>query len=160
MSQHNFSEKDRKYMQLCRYAAELFSTCAKRKYAAILIDAKNHVVGMGYNGGPSGFDHCEDGGCPRYTQNSAPGSSYDNCISIHAEQNALLHCDYSLEPTKMYINGPPCFTCAKLIANSTVKKVFYLDDSSYTYSNWKEVESFLNKANVETVKVNIWQQVN
>jgi len=160
MLQHRYSKKDIKYMQLCKYAADLFSTCAKRKYAAVLIDSKNHVVGMGYNGGPSGFDHCEDGGCPRYLENSSPGSSYDNCISIHAEQNALLHCDYSLKPLKLYVNGPPCFTCAKLIANSTVEKVFYLDDQSYSYDNWNEVQSFLNKANVETVKVDIWQQAN
>lgn len=145
-------------MNLCFQYASTFSTCGKKKYSAMLIDAHGHVVGTGYNGGPSGFDHCEDGGCPRYVEDSPPGSNYDNCIAVHAEQNAFLHSDYSSHPLKMYVNGPPCFTCAKLIANSTVKQVFYFEDSSY--KNWIDVESFLHKAGVETIKVEKWQLEN
>jgi dCMP deaminase len=86
---------------------------------------------MGYNGGPSGATHCTDGGCPRMARNSPSGSNYDDCIATHAEQNAFLHSDYSAKPTKLYVNGPPCFTCMKLIVNSTVKEVYYLPDVSY-----------------------------
>ncbi len=138
-------------MQLCVDHAQIFSTCGKKKYSAVLVDDHGHVVGIGYNGGPRGFQHCEDGGCPRYLENSSSGSNYDNCIAVHAEQNAFLHSDYSSHPHKIYVNGPPCFTCAKLIANSTVKKVFYIEDK--TYSQWKDIEAFLNKAGVETVMV-------
>lgn len=145
------SKKDFQFMQLCSSASAIFSTCKKRKYCAILVDDNNHIIGLGYNGGPSGFDHCEDGGCPRLVENSPHGSSYDNCIAIHAEANALLHSDYNSKPTKLYVNGPPCFSCAKLIANSTIHKVFYLRDENYI--QWKDIESFLNKANVQTVEV-------
>jgi deoxycytidylate deaminase len=84
-------------------------------------------------------------------ENSQSGSTYDNCIAIHAEANALLHSDYSSRPTKIYVNGPPCFSCAKLIANSTLNTVYYLHDSDY--KNWEDVESFLLKANVQTVRI-------
>jgi len=118
------TRKDRQYMEMCKSASVVFSTCSKKKYAAFLVDSVGHVVGMGYNGGPTKYEHCENGGCPRLKDESASGSSYDNCIAIHAEANALLHSDYSSKPVKIYVNGPPCFTCAKLIANSTIKEVF------------------------------------
>ena len=133
---------------MCLSVSDIFSTCAKKQYAAVLIDENNHIVSVGYNGGPSGFDHCKDGGCPRLQQNSTNGSDYDNCIAIHAEANALLHSDYSAKPTKLYVNGPPCFSCAKLIVNSTVTDVYYIEDPLYL--NWPTVELFLNTFHVST----------
>jgi dCMP deaminase len=146
------TRKDRQFMSLCTASAGIFSTCKKRKYCAVLVDSSNHVVGFGYNGGPSGFKHCDDGGCPRAIENSPNGSSYDNCIATHAEANAFLHSDYSSSPIKIYVNGPPCFSCAKIIANSTVQSVYYLRDNNY--SQWENIKEFLNKANVQTIEVN------
>ena len=140
-------------MQLCLSTAEIFSTCGKKKYAAVLVDKNDHIVGIGYNGGPRGFNHCEDGGCPRFQQMSDSGSNYDNCIAVHAEANALLHSDYSSEPVKIYVNGPPCFSCAKLIANSTISQVYYMEDNNY--KDWENVKSFLIKANVTTNQIEI-----
>ena len=138
--------------------AEIFSTCGKKKYAAILVDSNNHIVGAGYNGGPSGFTHCADGGCPRLTQDSEAGSIYDNCIAIHAEQNALLHSDYSSNAKRMYVNGPPCFTCAKLIANSTIENIYYL--SNKEYKDWNSVYTFLINSGVSITEINQWQLEN
>lgn len=147
----NLVRKDYQYMDMCLSIAKIFSTCGKRQYGAVLVDENGHVVGIGYNGGPSGFIHCKDGGCPRLQQNSPNGSNYDNCIAVHAEANALLHSDYSSKPTKIYVNGPPCFSCAKLIANSTVNHVYFVEDISY--KEWNSVHEFLNKAGVEVHKV-------
>lgn len=147
------TRKDHQYMQLCFSIANLFSTCAKKKYGAIIVDDSGHVVGIGYNGGPSGFIHCDKGGCPRLAENSPNGSSYENCIAIHAEANALLHSDYSSRPIKLYVNGPPCFSCAKLIANSTIKSVYYYNDNDY--KSWESVQSFLLQAEVNVYKVEL-----
>jgi dCMP deaminase len=106
------TNKNKQYIQLCSSASSIFSTCGKKQYAAVLVDKYDHIVGMGYNGGPRGFPHCKDGGCPRLEQMSINGSNYDNCIAVHAEANALLHSNYSSEPKKIYVNGPPCFSCA------------------------------------------------
>lgn len=138
-------------MELCKSASGIFSTCGKKKYAAFLIDEVGHVVGMGYNGAPSGHLHCEDGGCPRFVENSPSGTNYDNCVAIHAEANAFLHSDYSSKPTKIYVNGPPCFTCAKLIANSTIREVYYIIDKDY--SDWNRVKLFLEKSNIKVIEV-------
>lgn len=147
------TRKDSQYMKLCYSIAEIFSTCAKRRYGAVLVDDHGHVVGIGYNGGPSGFQHCSDGGCPRYLNQSPNGAVYEDCIAVHAEANALLHSDYSSAPTKIYVNGPPCFSCAKLLANSTVKSVYFVEDSSY--NNWNSVREFLHKAGVSLEKVEV-----
>lgn len=143
--------KDIQYMNLCISIAKIFSTCSKRQYGCILIDDLGHVVGFGYNGGPKNSVHCNKGGCPRAIENSPNGSNYDNCIAIHAEANAFLHSDYSSRATKLYVNGPPCFSCAKLIANSTVKDVYYIEDLNY--SNWSDINEFLLNSNVFTWKI-------
>lgn len=145
--------KNKQYMQMCIETANIFSTCGKKKYAAVLVDKNDHIVGIGYNGGPRGFQHCEDGGCPRFQQMSDSGSSYDNCIAVHAEANALLHSDYSSQAYKIYVNGPPCFSCAKLIANSTIEQVYYIEDNSY--KDWENINSFLRKANILTYEIEI-----
>ena len=149
----SYDRKNKQYMQMCIETAKIFSTCGKKKYAAVLVDKNDHIVGIGYNGGPRGFEHCEDGGCPRFQQMSDSGSSYDNCIAVHAEANALLHSDYSSQAYKIYVNGPPCFSCAKLIANSTIEQVYYIEDNSY--KDWENINSFLRKANILTYEIEI-----
>jgi len=145
------SNKNYQYMEMCKSLSIIFSTCAKKKYCAVLIDGLGHVVGIGYNGGPSGVQHCEDGGCPRYSEGSSSGSNYDNCIAIHAEANAFLHSDYNSRPVSLYVNGPPCFSCAKLISNSTVQNVYYISDESY--ADWSNVKDFLVKCGINLVEV-------
>lgn len=119
---------------------------------AVLVDDLNNIVGVGYNGGPSGTPHCEDGGCPRLQQGSPSGSNYDNCIAVHAEQNAFLHSDYHAKATTLYVNGPPCYTCAKLIVNSTVSRLVYIRDESY--KSWPDVHKFLEANKVECWGIN------
>jgi len=131
--------KSKQYMHLAEEGAKVFSTCGKRQYMAILLDDRHRVVGTGYNGGPSGRPHCIDGACPRWQEGSAPGSNYDNCISVHAEQNALIRA--TAEPSILIVNGPPCFTCAKLTVNSFVKHLYYKPDRDY--KNWPIVREFL-----------------
>jgi dCMP deaminase len=147
------NRKKQQYINMCIETAKIFSTCGKKKYAAVLVDKNDHIVGIGYNGGPRGFKHCEDGGCPRFQQMSESGSNYDNCIAVHAEANAFLHSDYSSHAYSLYVNGPPCFSCAKLIANSTVEHVYYIKDSSY--KDWDNVNDFLSKSNVTTHEIEL-----
>jgi deoxycytidylate deaminase len=142
-----FKRKDLQFMEWCKAGALIFSTCAKKKYMAILVDEANNIIGTGYNGGPSGAVHCDDGGCPRMKEGSASGSNYDNCIACHAEQNIFVRSDYSSKGTTLYVNGPPCFTCAKLIVNSTITRLVYIRDDSY--ADWPKVHKFLEDNKVE-----------
>jgi len=135
-------EKAGKWLQAADSQAKLFSTCSRRQYFAIVLDNNGHVLGTGYNGGPSGSVHCIDGGCPRVTEDPEHGTQYNNCIAVHAEANALLHSDYSARThgCVVIINGPPCWDCAKLICNAGVHTVVCQLDPEY--ADWERVNSF------------------
>lgn len=153
----SLSRKDKQFLTFAKVGASLFSTCSRRQYMAILTDENHQIVGMGYNGGPPKFQHCINGGCPRVQENPDHGSVYDNCIAIHAEQNAFLHSNYVANAYTLYVNGPPCFTCAKLIANSTVKRVVCMYDPEY--AEFEKIVKFLNQAQVEVIwEDRSWQQ--
>lgn len=132
--------------------APVFSTCAKRQYFAVILAPNKRVAGVGYNGSPPGMDHCIDGACPRLHENSANGSSYDNCISQHAEQGALLWSDPALrQGGTLIVNGPPCMGCAKLIASSGLIRLVYKKDDNY--QTWPTVASFLSQAGINAIGV-------
>lgn len=146
------TRKDVQHMRWCVEGARIFSTCAKAKYFATVLDSSGSVIGTGYNGGPKGVIHCEDGGCPRFLKETPARSNYDDCIAIHAEANALLHSNYAqVQGGTLVVNGPPCFTCAKLIVNSGLRRVVYLCDDSIP--QWPRVENFLRDAGIELVPV-------
>ena len=91
------SENSQRVSKIDTYlnCAEVFayrSTCLKRKYGAVVVK-DDVVISTGYNGAPSGFEHCSDRGfCPRMGQNMHQGEGYGICRAIHAEENALLNC--------------------------------------------------------------------
>lgn len=131
-----------------------FSTCLKRRYAAVVLAPNKRLVGFGYNGSPPGMAHCEDGACPRLSDNSENGSNYDRCISQHAEAGALLWSDASLRiGGTIIVNGPPCMGCAKLIASSGIKRLVFKHDSAYM--DWVNVNDFLTAAGIVAVGVNV-----
>ena len=125
--------KHLKWLMATERMAEMFSTCSKKQYSCFVLESgTGRVVGFGYNGSPPSHPHCSDGHCPRFNESSASGSSYDNCIANHAEANALLWSNFSAggEYT-LIVNGPPCFSCCKLISSTPVKTIVHLRDSSY-----------------------------
>lgn len=153
MIQRPKSEKDIKWLRFCVEGARIFSTCAKMQYMAIIVNSHGTVDSTGYNGAPSGFTHCKDGGCPRYINNVPSGTPYDHgeglCYAIHAEINCLIHSDASLrQGGTMYINGVPCFGCAKTIANSGLARLVYLGEA-FDRVDANEVYDVLSRSGIE-----------
>jgi len=121
------------------------ATCSRRRHGAVIVKGRR-IVATGYNGGPSGYPHCEDGACPRADSETPQGYDYDNCIAIHAEANALLFSSpEERERASLYCTGAPCFGCAKLIANSGVSEVVA---AGGRYEGWDEVRGFLQRCGV------------
>lgn len=144
------TRKDEVYMRWCHDGARLFSTCARRQYMALILDDLGHILGTGYNGGPRGMPHCLNGACPRAQSDVPPRSVYDTCIAIHAEANALLHSDYTARRTggcTLYVNGTPCFGCAKLIANGNIRRVVTFNEGIDEL--WTDVRAFLRSARIQ-----------
>lgn len=146
------SEKDRKYLEWAGYGGKLFSTCSRRQCMAIIVGRDGRVVGTGYNGAPPGMVHCVDGGCPRANRkpDEGHGTNYDDCVAIHAEANALLFSDRTArEGGTLYVNLPPCFGCAKEIANSGLRKVVFAHDPEF--KEWPRVQKFLQEAGIKVI---------
>ncbi len=132
------------FLDLAR-ATSTRATCSRRKHGAIIVQDRR-IVATGYNGGPSGYPHCEDGGCPRAASNAPQGHDYEACIAIHAEANALLFASpQERSGATLYCTGAPCFGCAKLIANSGVAEVVA---AGGRYDGWDDVKNFLLTAGV------------
>lgn len=103
------------------------ANCSRRKVGAIIVK-DNHIIATGYNGTPSKVKNCFDGGCPRCSGEQASGKGLDECICVHAEQNAICQAakhGNSVDGGTIYITIQPCLTCAKLIINSGIKEVVY-----------------------------------
>lgn len=108
------------------------SACTRSQVGAAIVTAGGRLCSTGYNGPPAGLNVRADGGfrsaacrtdCPRSSGEQLP-NNYSNCISIHAEINALLFCDRTMvEGGTVYVTRMPCFDCAKAIANSGASRL-------------------------------------
>ena len=104
------------------------SKCVNRKVGAVIVNKDNRPVSVGYNGAPAGHKPSSLGPvcaavCPRGGTGSR-GDSYANCISVHAEANALIFADRRhYEGGTIYVTNPCCWDCAKLVANSGLARV-------------------------------------
>jgi dCMP deaminase len=110
--------------------AALRADCTRRKVGAVVFDSDGRIISIGYNGAPKGRPGClTSGACPRgalsYSE-CAAGGSYNNCIAVHAEANALLFSPRNeLINATIYITHKPCDDCMKLIMGSGVAWVKY-----------------------------------
>jgi dCMP deaminase len=121
------------------------SNCMRRRHGSVIV-RQRRIRSTGYNGPPSGHPHCDEGACPRARAESVSGWGHDNCIAIHAEANAILYSSpEERDGATIYITGPPCFGCAKLIANSGITEVV---TEGELYDGWSDVRSFLLNCNV------------
>ena len=115
---------DEMWLSLLRPMA-LRSTCPRRQVAAIITDEKGQLLASGYNGVPSGIDHCIDVGC---AGRHDPKGDTSRCVAVHAEQNALLQLGERVHRAHtMYVTCTPCFTCTKLICNTPIRRIVFLE---------------------------------
>jgi dCMP deaminase len=106
------------------------SNCMKRKVAAIIVRDRR-VISTGYNGTPKGARNCNEGGCPRCNSMAKSGTSLEECLCCHGEENAITQAAYhgtSLKGATLYTTFAPCLLCTKMIINSGIAEVVYNQD--------------------------------
>lgn len=122
---------DKRFMELTQVIAN-WASCyqSHRKIGAIIVKNKR-IVTTGYNGAPSGHLSCvEKGECMRRQANIPSGMQQELCYAIHAEQNAIVQAaklGISIDGATMYCTHQPCSICAKLIINSGIVRIVYLN---------------------------------
>ncbi len=121
------------YMDVAHRTAEL-SRAVRLKVGAIIVK-DTRIISIGYNGTPAGWDNnCEyeDMQFSRAvfgeTQTLISAGLKTKPEVIHAEMNALMKLARSSESGEgatLFITHSPCIDCAKSIAISGIKKVYY-----------------------------------
>ena len=123
---------DEYFMDIAEVVASR-SNCMRRHVAAVIVRDR-HILSTGYNGTPHGVVNCFAGGCPRCAHTSKSGTHLEECLCVHAEQNAIcqaaLH-GHAINGATIYITISPCLTCAKLIINSGIAEVVYGGDYAF-----------------------------
>ena len=104
------------------------STCLRNRVGAVIARDKR-ILSTGYNGAPRNMEHCLDIGCIREQNNIASGTRHEKCRAVHAEQNAIIQAalhGVSTDSATLYCTHQPCILCAKMIINSKIKRVVYI----------------------------------
>ena len=88
-----------------------------QKNGCIIVDKNNKILSVGYNGFPrNSIDEL------------IPLKRPDKYLFIeHAEKNAILNRQFSIEGSTLYVTSIPCLACMRSIIQSGVKRVVYLD---------------------------------
>lgn len=132
--------RDTMFTMICQVVAQR-STCWRSQVGAVIVK-EGRVVSMGYNGPVSGMPACEDLPnvleCPtkesflQWKENHPLMCQGAGCTrSLHAETNAIAfaaRAGVSVEGCTMYCTMSPCINCAKVIVNSGIKKLVYMEE--------------------------------
>ena len=117
---------DEYFMEIAKVVA-LRSNCCRRHVAAVIVK-DGRIISTGYNGTPRGIRNCNEGGCPRCNSHAPSGTSLEECICSHGEENAIVQAAYhgiSIKDSTLYTTFSPCLLCAKMIINSGIREVVY-----------------------------------
>lgn len=142
---------DKTWLQIANTLATR-SRCTNRQVGAVIVDENNRPIAVGYNGPPANFvatESCKQF-CPR-SQSQNRTESYDNCVSVHAEANALLFADRRLfKAATMYVTNPCCFNCSKLIANSGITRVVMQVSEIDAHASWDKTLELFKSCQITT----------
>ena len=100
------------------------STCLSQKVGAIVVRDRE-IIATGYNGTPSGEDHCIDIGKCVNGESECKGSVVPS-PAVHAEMNAIAQAakhGHVTNGATLYCTHPPCQNCSKLIKAAGIVRV-------------------------------------
>jgi dCMP deaminase len=142
-------------------AAEVYSqlSSARRLQVGCVVVKDNTIIGIGYNGMPSGWDNdCEKKSYtnidPKWQYIDEDGSTYSLVTRpevLHAESNALAkiaRSTNSSEGASVFVTHAPCLDCAKMMYQAGINSVYYR--SSYRDTSGVD---FLKECNIEVKQI-------
>jgi len=137
----SFLKHEDLYLEIAKTVAE--RSKAKRKKVGAVLVKDNNIISFGWNGTPSGFvNDCE------YEKD---GELHTHKSVVHAEANAISKAaksTISTDGSTLFLTLSPCYECSKLLIQSGIKKVVYLEEYRDT-----EAINFLKNAGITLEKV-------
>lgn len=113
------------------------------KVGACIVNPKKRIVGIGYNGFPTG---CHDDNFPWDRDGEFLNTKYP--YVVHAEPNAILNSTTHLDDCCIYVTLFPCHECTKLIIQSGIKEIVYMDNKYDGTDSDKAAKRMLNASGV------------
>ena len=129
---------DKAYLRMAKTWSEL-SHCGRKQVGAIIVK-DGMIISDGFNGSPSGFDNCCE---------TSEGDTL--WYVLHAEANAILKVAKSTHNSQgatLYLTLSPCKDCSKLVVQSGIKRVVFID----LYKDSSGIK-FLKEAGVEVEQI-------
>ena len=133
----------KRFLDLCEHVAT-WSKDPSTKLGSVIVDSKNRVVSIGYNGFPRGVDDRDD----RYDDRP---TKY--LFVAHAERNALDNAPMMVDNCTMYVTLLPCNECAKSIIQKGITTVVTYRPEREDVFNWNITLTMFNEAGVNVVYV-------
>lgn len=123
-------------------------TCDRARVGCLFVKEKQILV-TGYNGSPSGLPHCDDVGHQLKKMIHEDGHITEHCMrTVHAEQNAICQAarrGVSIDGATVYVSMTPCRTCAMLLINCGIKRVYCINK----YHAGEETELMFKKVGIK-----------
>jgi dCMP deaminase len=119
---------DKRFLGLAHLVAT-WSKDPSTGVGAVITDDKNRVVSVGYNGFARGVNDGE-----------AMLADRDERLrrTIHAEVNAVLFSQGSLEGCSLYCTHPPCARCMSVVIQMGIRRVVCRPPAEEFRARWKE----------------------
>ena len=152
---------DNAHMEAAEVYAKL-SSAVRLKVGCVIVK-DNTIIGIGYNGMPSGWDnvcedkiYCDDGDwyeqqLPKDANQWLRYKLITKREVLHAETNAIAKLARSTQSglgASLYVTHAPCVDCAKLVYQSGISSVYYRN----SYRDEAGVD-FLSKAGVNVERI-------
>jgi dCMP deaminase len=137
---------DKYFLAIAKETSGL-SSCSRRHVGAVIVRDRR-VLAVGYNGTPTGFPNCDQGGCPRCAGTAAPGHNYGACLCVHAEMNAIFNAaseGVCIKDSVIYVTLLPCLECFKAIVQTGIKGIYFqhaLEIPDDQYEAYRQLASF------------------
>lgn len=126
-------------------AASRRSTCFRGNTGALIV-YYNDIVSMGYNGPPSGEEHCKGNDCEI---NPVTGGCQR---SLHAEQNAINRAilkKADLVNCYLYTTSAPCTSCADQILHNNIGRIYF----RYPYRDEEGLYKLISSESIQVFRV-------
>ena len=145
------TKKNANYIAWDEYFMGVALLSAKRskdpntQVGACIVNPKKRIVGIGYNGFPRG---CEDDVFPWGKGDANPLNNKYPYV-VHAEANCILNTTAKLTGATLYVTLFPCNECAKLIIQSGIKHLVYMEDKYRNEASNVASRRMLDAAGIE-----------
>ncbi len=116
---------------------------------ACIVNKEKRIIGIGYNGFPSKLSDDE---FPWENDGEFVNTKYP--YVVHAEMNALLNATREVTGGTIYVTLFPCHECSKMLIQSGIEEIVYLDDKYNDTESDLAAKKMLDAAKVNYRKFN------